>query len=191
MSKVGKAPITIPEGIDVKIEDGAVLAENGQGQQARQGFDSRYVSIEKTDGEVKVIRKGNSKPYRERHGLYRSLVANMLEGLNEPFEKELEIEGLGYRARMQGNDLVLELGFSHPIHYELPEGVEAEVEEDTDITIWGYDKQAVGEVAAEIRSLRPPEPYKGKGVRYKGEHIIRKEGKLSGGEEAGLGGSSS
>lgn len=187
MSKVGKAPITIPEDIEVTVGRDFVRAKNNEGREAEQKYDPAYVEADQKDGTIKFTRKGNSKPYRERHGLYRSLVANMIEGLGEPFEKQLEIEGLGYRARAQGNKLVLELGFSHPIEYELPEGIDAEVEDGTQITITGFDKQEVGQVAADVRSLRPPEPYKGKGIRYKGEHIIRKEGKLSGGEEAGLG----
>jgi len=185
MSKVGKAPIDIPEGTEIEIGERQVRVSKG-GQDMTQDYEPGFVSFEQNDGQLLVRRQGEGKEYRQRHGLYRSLVANMVEGLNEPFEKQLEIQGLGYRARTQGNKLILELGFSHPIEYDLPENIEAEVEDQTDITIKGADKQLVGQVAANIKSFRPPEPYKGKGVRYKGEQIIRKEGKLSGGEEGSI-----
>lgn len=186
MSKIGKKPITVPEGVDVKITDERVTAGKN-GKERTQNFDNNYVDIEIKENQLFVTRKGESKPYRERHGLYRSLVANLVNGLDKPFKKELRIEGLGYRARLQGNKMLLDLGYSHPIEYNLPENVEAEVEDDTKITLKSANKQKVGQVAADIKSFRPPEPYKGKGIRYKGEEIIRKEGKLAGGEEAGLG----
>ncbi|MFP4589748.1 MAG: 50S ribosomal protein L6 [Candidatus Acetothermia bacterium] len=187
MSKIGKMPVAVPEDVEITIEGEVIRAKNEQGQEAHESFDSYYVNVEKQNGHVKVTRNGDSKLFRQRHGLYRSLIANMISGLHEPFEKVLQIEGLGYRARVQGNTLILELGYSHPIEYELPEGISAEVEDKTRITISGRNKQKVGQVAANVRNFRPPEPYKGKGIRYKGEQIIRKEGKLSGGEEAGLG----
>lgn len=188
MSKIGKAPISIPDGIDVQVENGCVKAKKSGGKESRQEFDPTFVTVESKEGQIFVKRKGDAKRYRERHGLYRSLIASTIEGLSKPFKKELRIEGLGYRARTQGNKLILELGFSHPIEYEIPEGIEVEVEDKVNLTVKGSNKQKVGQVAADIRSFRPPEPYKGKGVRYKGERIIRKEGKLAGGEEAGLGG---
>lgn len=187
MSKVGKAPIPIPDQMDIEVKGETVCVSTEDGRQKCQPFDGNYVTVEKKDAKIVVNRLGDSKPYRERHGLYRSLIADMLEGLEEPFEKNLQIEGLGYRARVQGQKIILELGFSHPVEYELPENINAEVEDKTRITIKGPDKQTVGQVAADIRNFRPPEPYKGKGIRYKGEEIIRKEGKLSGGEEAGIG----
>lgn len=186
MSKVGKAPIKIPEEVEVSVKNNEVTASDNNGLEFSQEFDPNYVTVEIDRDEIRVSRTGDRKEYRQRHGLYRSLIANMVNGLVKPFEKKLVIEGLGYRVRKQGNKLVLDLGYSHPIEYELPENIEAEVEADDQIKIIGPDKQEVGQVAADIRGLRPPEPYKGKGIRYKGEEIIRKEGKLSGGEEAGI-----
>lgn len=187
MSKVGKAPIEVPEDVDVTVTDEEVRASGKNGLEFIQEYDPNYVRIKKENEEIVVERNGDRKEYREKHGLYRSLIANMITGLMKPFEKNLVIEGLGYRARTQRNKLVFELGYSHPIEYELPENIEAEVEGNDQIKILGPDKQEVGQVAADIKRLRPPEPYKGKGIRYKGEEIIRKEGKLSGGEEAGIG----
>ncbi len=187
MSKVGKAPIEIPEEVEVKITKNRVHASGKNGLEFSQEYDPNYVTVKEEGEEILVERNADRKEYRQRHGLYRSLIANMVNGLVEPFEKSLVIEGLGYRARNQGNKLIFELGYSHPIEYELPENVEAQVEGNDQIKIMGPDKQEVGQVAADIRRLRPPEPYKGKGIRYKGEEIIRKEGKLSGGEEAGIG----
>ncbi len=189
MSKIGKKPIPIPEGVEVEVGDGEVTASK-DGVRRNQGFERNYVEVETKENQIFVTRKGDSKPYRERHGLYRSLIASLVNGLDEPFTKELEIEGLGYQARLQGNKIMLELGYSHPIEYPLPGNVEAEIEDGTEITLKSADKQKVGQVAADIKNFRPPEPYKGKGIKYKGEEIIRKEGKLAGGEEAGLGGSS-
>lgn len=188
MSKIGKKPIPVPEGVEVQIDDGEVIARREE-MQRTQGYDENYVDMEVKEGRIFVTRNGEGKSYRERHGLYRSLVQSLVKGLEEPFKKELRIEGLGYKARLQGNKMMLDLGYSHPIEYPLQEEVEAEVEDGTKITLRSVDKQAVGQAAAEIKNFRPPEPYKGKGIKYKGEEIIRKEGKLAGGEEAGLGGS--
>lgn len=187
MSKVGKAPIEIPEGVELSLGDRTVTARDGDGLEFTQEFDPDFVTVETKEDKLVMKRKADSKEYKEKHGLYRSLVANMIEGLVEPFEKTLVLEGLGYRVRKQGKDLVFELGYSHPIEYDLPKDIEAEVEDNDQVTIMGPEKQKVGQVAADIRSLRPPEPYKGKGIKYKGEEIIRKEGKLSGGEEAEIG----
>ncbi|MFP4135429.1 MAG: 50S ribosomal protein L6 [Candidatus Acetothermia bacterium] len=187
MSKVGKAPIEIPEEVELSLEEGAVTARNEDGLEFTQNYDPDFVTAEMGEQELIMKRKADSKEYKEKHGLYRSLVANMIEGLVEPFEKTLVLEGLGYRVRKQGTDLVFELGYSHPIEYDLPDNIEAEVENNDQVTIKGPEKEKVGQVAADIRSLRPPEPYKGKGIKYKGEEIIRKEGKLSGGEEAEIG----
>jgi len=187
MSKVGKAPIDIPEGVELSLGEGTVTARGEGGLEFTQEYDADYVTAEIKDDKIMIKRKADKKEYKEKHGLYRSLVANMIEGLVNPYKKELVMEGLGYRVRKQGGDLVFELGYSHPINYPLPENIEAEVENNAQITIKGPDKQEVGQVAADIRSLRPPEPYKGKGIKYKGEEIIRKEGKLSGGEEAEIG----
>jgi large subunit ribosomal protein L6 len=187
MSKVGKAPIEIPEGVELTVEDGTVKAKGENGLEFTQDYDRDFVTAEIEEGELVMRRKADRKEYKEKHGLYRSLVANMVEGLVNPFEKTLVLEGLGYRVREQGNKLIFELGYSHPIEYPLPENIEAEVEDNDQVTIKGPNKQEVGQVAADIKSLRPPEPYKGKGIKYKGEEIIRKEGKLSGGEEAEIG----
>ena len=187
MSKVGKAPIDIPEGVELSLGDGTVTAKGKDGLEFTQNYDPDFVTVEIEEDQLVMKRKADRKEYKEKHGLYRSLVANMIEGLVEPFEKQLVLEGLGYRVRKQGGDLVFELGYSHPINYPLPEHIEAEVEDNDQLTIKGPDKQQVGQIAADIKSLRPPEPYKGKGIRYKGEEIIRKEGKLSGGEEAEIG----
>ncbi|MFB6217404.1 MAG: 50S ribosomal protein L6 [Candidatus Aenigmatarchaeota archaeon] len=187
MSKVGKAPIDIPEGVDLRVEDGAVTAKGENGLEFTQEYDTGFVTAEIKDDELVMRRKADKKEYKEKHGLYRSLVANMVEGLVNPFEKTLVLEGLGYRVRKQGGSLVFELGYSHPVEYPLPENIEAEVEDNDQVTIRGPEKQVVGQVAADIKSLRPPEPYKGKGIKYEGEEIIRKEGKLSGGEEEEIG----
>jgi large subunit ribosomal protein L6 len=187
MSKVGKAPIEIPEEVELELEDGTVTARGENGLEFTQEYDPDFVTAEIEEDELVMGRKADSKEYKEKHGLYRSLVANMIEGLVEPFEKTLVLEGLGYQVREKGTDLVFELGYSHPIEYDLPENIEAEVEDNDQVTVKGPEKEEVGQVAADIRSLRPPEPYKGKGIKYKGEEIIRKEGKLSGGEEAEIG----
>jgi large subunit ribosomal protein L6 len=139
------------------------------------------VEIELEDGQVVVRRRGEEKEHRARHGLYRSLIANMVRGVVEPYSKTLVLKGLGYRARLKGRTLELELGYSHLIHYEVPEGAEVEVPSQGQVIVRGPDKQLVGQVAAQIRAFRKPEPYKGTGIRYQDEQIIRKEGKLGGG----------
>jgi len=185
MSRIGRLPIPIPEGVKVTIEDDRVLVEGPMGRM-EQPYDPRYVSVTVEDGTVRVARKRESKAHRARHGLYRSLIANMIRGVKQPYEKRLQLVGLGYRARLQNRELTLEIGYSHPVHFTLPEGVTAEVNEirsggvEAEIVLKSPDKQLVGEVAAEIRAVRKPEPYKGTGIRYADEHIIRKEGKLAG-----------
>lgn len=186
MSRIGRLPISIPDGVKVTVGAERVRAEGPAGA-LEQRFESKYVDVAIEDGHVHVSRKGETKDYRARHGLYRSLIANMIQGVHAPYEKRLQLVGLGYRARLQGqDDLVLDIGYSHPIHYRIPEGVIAEVNEvrsggvEAEIILRSPDKQLVGEVAAEIRDLRKPEPYKGTGIRYRDEQIIRKEGKLAG-----------
>jgi len=185
MSRVGRKPIPIPDGVKVTVEPERVLVEGPQGKLS-QRYEPEYVDIVVEDGLVRVNRRGESKAHRARHGLYRSLVANMVQGVQRPYEKRLQLVGLGYRAQLKGQELILEIGFSHPVRYKLPEGVTAEVNEvrsggvEAEIVLRSPDKQLVGEVAAEIRQLRKPEPYKGTGIRYHDEHIIRKEGKLAG-----------
>ena len=180
MSRIGRLPISVPEGVKVEIEDDRVIVEGPHGHLA-QRYEPDKVSVELVDGQIIVRRKGESREYRARHGLYRSLIANMVRGVVEPYQKTLILKGLGYRARLSGRTLELELGYSHPIHYEVPEGVEIEVPAQDQIIVRGPDKQLVGQVAAKIRSFRKPEPYKGTGIRYKDEQLIRKEGKLGGG----------
>jgi len=180
MSRIGRQPIAVPEGVKVEIEEETVIVE-GQHGRLVQPYEPDKVAIELSDGQIVVQRRGDSKEHRARHGLYRSLIANMVRGVVEPYSKTLILKGLGYRARLVGRTVELELGFSHPIHYEVPEGVEVEVPAQDQIIVRGPDKQLVGQVAAKIRAFRPPEPYKGTGIRYKDEQIVRKEGKLGGG----------
>lgn len=193
MSRIGRLPIPVPTGVKVTVEANRVLVEGAAGK-LEQIYEPQYVAVTVEDGVVKVSRKGEAKEYRARHGLYRSLIANMIQGVQKPYEKRLELVGLGYRVRLHGQELVLEIGYSHPIHYTLPASVAAEVREvksggiEAEITLRSADKQLVGEVAAEIRALREPEPYKGTGIRYHDEHIIRKEGKLAGAAAAKEGG---
>lgn len=183
MSRMGKVPIQIPEGVNVEVAQGLVKVE-GNGTVLTQEYNSRLVSVTVEDDQVRIGRVRDDKKGRAQHGLYRSLIYNMVRGVVKPFEKVLVLKGLGYRARLEGSKLVLELGFSHPVEYGLPEGIQAEVKEKAEIAIRGADKQLVGQVAADIRAVRPPEPYKGKGVRYKDEEVIQKEGKLGGAGEA-------
>lgn len=185
MSRIGRVPIPIPQGVNVTVQDDLVLVEGPLGK-LEQHYEPQYVSIAVEDGLVRVKRLGEAKEYRARHGLYQRLIANMIQGVQKPYEKRLQLVGLGFRARLQGRKLVLEIGYSHPVHYQLPQGIIAEVKEvksggiEAEITLRSPDKQLVGQVAAEIRGIRKPEPYKGIGIRYAGEHIIRKEGKLAG-----------
>jgi len=176
MSRVGKAPITIPSGVEVTIADGQVTVKGPKGQLTQEVPGD--ITLRQDDGTVVVERPDDSRTNRSLHGLVRALVANMVEGVTNEFTKELEIIGVGYRATAKGNDgLELALGYSHPITYSAPAGVTFEVPSPTSIVVRGIDKQQVGQVAAEIRKFRKPEPYKGKGVRYKGEYVIRKAGK--------------
>jgi large subunit ribosomal protein L6 len=176
MSRIGKQPITIPSGVDVTIEDALVTVKGPKGTLAQTIVGD--VSVTREDNTIVVARADDARQNRSLHGLTRSLLSNMVVGVSEGFTKELEIVGVGYRAAAAGqNALDLQLGFSHPVHFEAPEGITFEVPSPTRITVRGYDKQAVGQVAADIRKIRKPEPYKGKGIRYAGERIIRKAGK--------------
>ena len=186
MSKVGKVPVVIPDGVKVEIKSDRMVVEGKYGR-LEQTFRRRYVKIVVDDGLVTVTRKNEGKDYSAFHGLYRSLLYNMVRGVSERWEKTLLVKGLGYRARLEGKTLILDLGYSQPVVYELPEGVEAEVSNPGEIILRGIDKQQVGQVAAEIRKKRPPEPYKGKGIRYQDEDVIHKAGKLAGGQGAALG----
>lgn len=168
--------MTVPSGVDVQVESGEVLVKGPKGE-LRQRILTDVVSVRLDDGKVIVDRKGDAKQHRSAHGLTRTLIANMVEGVSKGFRKSLEISGVGYRVAKSGERLNLSLGFSHPVAFAAPKGVALTVEGQTKIHVDGIDKQAVGQVAAEIRRLRKPEPYKGKGIRYEGERIRKKLGK--------------
>lgn len=175
MSRIGKQPVPIPKGVTVTISGQAVTAKGPKGQLSRE-FPPE-VAIAQEGEEILVTRVDESRNARQRHGLVRTLIANMIEGVNKGYEKKLEIQGVGYRASTQGKKLVMALGYSHPVEFEPPEGITFAVEKNTNVTITGIDKEVVGNTAARVRAARPPEPYKGKGVRYAGEQIRRKAGK--------------
>lgn len=183
MSKVGKVPVTIPDGVKVNVSQALITVEGKHGR-LQQAFRPDLVTIEIAEGAATVTRQQDGKQYRTFHGLYRSLLANMVHGVSQKWEKSLLVKGLGYRARLQGSTLVLDLGYSNPIEYELPEGVEAELPNPNEIILRGIDKQQVGHAAAKIRALRKPNVYSGKGIRYKDEQVLHKAGKL-GGQAAG------
>jgi large subunit ribosomal protein L6 len=171
-------PIEVPSGVSVDVDDDNVVTVRGPGGELTQQF-NRRMGIEQEDNVITVTRPSDERNDRSIHGLTRSLLANMITGVTDGFEKRLEIQGIGYRAEMQGKQLVMRLGFSHDVIFDPPEGIEIAVEENTKVIVRGADKQAVGQLAAEIRMSRPAEPYKGKGVRYEGEHIRRKAGKAA------------
>jgi large subunit ribosomal protein L6 len=175
MSRIGRKPVPVPEAVTVEIAPGNIAVKGPKGE-LRQTL-SHEMSVEQAEGTVTVARPTDRGEHRALHGLTRSLIANMVEGVTEGFEKRLEIQGVGYRAQLKGKNLELALGFSHPVAVEAPEGIEFEVPQPTEIIIRGIDKQLVGQVAADIRKRRPPEPYKGKGIRYRGEIVLRKVGK--------------
>ncbi len=175
MSRVGKKPIQIPQDIKVKIDGDTIHVEGKKGKLSYRFLPQ--VEVKQEGNELIITRKAEDRFSRAIHGTTRSLIANMVEGLSKGFEKKLEIVGTGYRAQMQGNKLVLNLGYSHPIEYIPPKDISISVERNT-ITVSGYDKQKVGQVAAEIRAFRKPEPYKGKGIKYVDEVIRRKVGKI-------------
>jgi len=175
MSRVGKQPVTIPRGVEVTIAADSVTVKGTKGTLSSPLFDGLTATQEGSEIQISCADVSNKK-MNGNFGLARALLANNVQGVNKGFEKVLELRGVGYRAQAQGQKLNLSLGFSHPVVYDVPVGVEAKVEKSL-ITISGFDKQKVGQVAAEIRAYRPPEPYKGKGVRYVGEHVAMKEGK--------------
>ena len=176
MSRIGKLPIAVPSGVNVTV-DGSVISVKGPKGQLSQQILEDVVEVRLEDSKVMVERKGNTKKHRSAHGLTRTLIANMVEGVSKGFRKSLEISGVGYRVAKSGERLNLSLGYSHPVSFAAPKGVSLTVEGQTKIHVDGIDKQAVGQVAAEIRGLRPPEPYKGKGIRYAGEYVRKKLGK--------------
>ena len=175
MSRIGKQPIAVPDGVEIAVEPELVKVKGPKGELAERV--ARDMEVREDDGQILVNRPTDRGEHRALHGLTRSLIANMVEGVTNGFEKRLEIQGVGYRAQLQGRKLVLSLGYSHPVEVEAPEGIDFEVPQPTQIVVRGISKQAVGEVAATIRKKRPPEPYKGKGVRYQGEYVARKVGK--------------
>jgi large subunit ribosomal protein L6 len=177
MSRVGLRPIEIPEGVEVTVESGVVTVEGPKGTLHQTIHPD--MQIVRDDSVLRVERPSDERTHRALHGLTRTLVANMVEGVTTGFEKKLEIQGMGYRAMLQGKDLTLHLGYSYPIDFKAPEGIEFELSGRNIIIVRGIDKQRVGQVAAEIRAFRKPEPYKGKGVRYVGEVVRRKVGKTS------------
>ena len=181
MSRIGRMPISVPAGVDVSINENSVTVKGAKGILTRTVPKQLTVALE--DGQIKITRPDDEKVSRSLHGLTRTLVANMVEGVSNGFSKTLEIEGVGYRAAKQGKELVMNLGFSHQVIVPEIDGITIDVPTPNKIIVNGIDKQAVGQFAAEIREKRPPEPYKGKGIRYAGEHIIRKEGKAGKGKK--------
>jgi large subunit ribosomal protein L6 len=175
MSRIGKQPIELPSGVNVSISPGRVMV-NGPLGELSQDVPAR-MKIEQSNGAITVARPTERGEDRALHGLTRSLIANMVEGVTKGFEKRLELQGVGYRAALQGADLRLDVGYSHPVVMKAPQGITFEVPRATEIVVKGVDKQQVGQIAAEIRKVRPPEPYKGKGIRYAGEYVRRKVGK--------------
>lgn len=175
MSRIGKLPIPIPTGVDVFVEPGVVRVKGPRGELEERV--SRDMSVERTDDEVVVQRPTDRGEHRALHGLTRSLVYNMVKGVTDGYEKRLEIRGVGYRAALRGSDIELTVGYSHSVQVKAPDGIEFEVPQPTQVVVRGISKQAVGEIAARIRKVRRPEPYKGKGIRYEGEHVQTKVGK--------------
>ena len=175
MSRIGRQPVVVPDGVEITIEPELVKVKGPKGELEERV--SREIGVAQENGEIVVTRSTDRGEHRALHGLTRSLIANMVEGVTSGFEKRLEIQGVGYRANLRGTSIDFALGYSHPITVDPPEGIEFEVPAPTQVVVRGSDKQAVGQVAADIRALRPPEPYKGKGIRYAGEVVLRKVGK--------------
>ena len=178
MSRIGRLPIPIPSGVDVDIAEDQVVTVKGP----RGSLSTRVhpdMKVVRDDGSIRVERPSDEGPHRSLHGLTRTLIANMVEGVTKGYEKRLAIVGVGYRAAMKGNDLEIQVGYSHPVVVPAPEGIEFEVPTPTQIVVRGNDKQQVGEVAANIRKIRKPEPYKGKGIRYENEYVRKKAGKAA------------
>ena len=175
MSRIGRAPITLPDGVSVELSGQKVTVKGPKGELTHTVVEPIRVAQE--DGQIVVTRPTDRGPHRALHGLSRSLIANMVEGVSTGFERSLEIVGVGYRAQLKGTALEIAAGFSHPVSIAPPDGISFEVPAPTQVVVRGIDKQAVGQIAAQIRGVRPPEPYKGKGIRYAGEHVRRKVGK--------------
>ena len=179
MSRIGKMPISVPDGVTVKLSEGTLSVKGPKGEVSGPVHPGVGLDIE--DGEIRVTRPDASKQSRSLHGLTRAVVANMVTGVTTGFSKNLEIQGVGYRGDVKGSKLTLNLGFSHPVEIDVPQGLTVSMEGNTNLKIEGIDKELVGQFAADIRAIRPPEPYKGKGVRYAGEHVRRKVGKTGAG----------
>ncbi|MBV7408126.1 50S ribosomal protein L6 [Maritimibacter sp. DP1N21-5] len=175
MSRIGKKPVELPSGVTASVSGQTIEVKGSKGTRNFTATDDVTISVE--DNAVKVEPRGKSKRARQQWGMSRTMVANMVQGVSDGFKKELEIQGVGYRAAMNGNTLKLNLGYSHEVDFEVPAGVTVTAPKQTEIVVEGIDQQLVGQVAANIREWRAPEPYKGKGIRYKGEYIFRKEGK--------------
>ena len=175
MSRIGKKPIEIPDGVTVNVGNGVVSVKGPRGELSQAV--SPAMRIEQSNGTLTVERPSDRGQHRSLHGLTRSLIANMVEGVTNGYERRLQIQGVGYRARLQGKALELAVGYSHPVSIPPPDGIEFDVPQPTEVVVRGIDKQLVGEIAAQVRKQRPPEPYKGKGIRYVGEHVRRKVGK--------------
>ncbi len=180
MSRIGKKPVTIPAGVEVKVDDNNLVTVKGPKGEL-SGQVSKLVKVEMKEDGLEVTRDSDERTARSQHGLARTLIANMVEGVSNGFEKKLILEGVGYRAEKKGKTLVMNLGYSHPVEMEDPEGITTETPDATTILVKGIDKSLVGNYAANIRAWREPEPYKGKGIRYDGEYIRRKEGKTGAG----------
>ena len=178
MSRIGKLPIPVPDGVDVQVDHLHVTVKGPKGELSQTMPEGVSIAVE--DGEVVVARDSDARTHRARHGLVRSLVANMVTGVNDGYSRVLELVGIGYRAVPKGSDLELQVGYSHPVLIEAPEGISFEVPQPTRVVVSGIDKVLVGQVAADIRKVRPPEPYKGKGIRYEDERVRRKAGKAAG-----------
>ena len=175
MSRIGKKPITVPEKVDITLDGLSITVKGPKGELSRTLPEG--VSLSQSEGVITVSADSDKRKCRERHGLSRTLVANMVEGVSKGYSKQLEIVGVGSRAQVKGKKLVVSAGYSHPIEVIPPEGITFKVESNTNVFISGIDKELVGNEAAKIRAIRPPEPYKGKGIKYAGEHIVRKAGK--------------
>lgn len=175
MSRIGIKPLAIPGDVKIEVKDGNISVEGPKGKLARLLSDR--INLETKDNQLFLKRISDAKPDKALHGLYRALISNMIKGVTEGYVKELEIIGVGFRAQAQGSNLNMQLGFSHPVNFPIPEGIKIETPKQTQIVIRGIDKELVGKVASEIRAIYPPEPYKGKGIRYAGEYIKKKVGK--------------
>jgi large subunit ribosomal protein L6 len=178
MSRIGRRPVPIPKGVSVRVDNGTFVAQGPKGQHAERIHPEMTVQV--GESEVSVVRPSDAKRHKSLHGLSRTLIANSIKGVSEGFSKRLEIRGVGYKAEMKSGALVLALGYSHTIEFPVPQGIEIVVESPTLVTVRGIDRQRVGQVAADIRNFRPPEPYKGKGIRYEGETVRQKAGKTAG-----------